>query len=168
MFLKTQKYNFSVLWSLYHVRELFSRVFARSVPQQTMFSQLFSLDAVCKHYVKKHLAKKNILNFHELHLHLSCKNTVKKSSKKKLSKFKRCLKILCFVWRTRYDFLFQSAFLVMCPILVRMLRSRKYPTAATPQTTSATQKAVSQPWCLAMVLNGRPDRKPPTEEITQR
>ncbi len=32
---------------------------------------------------------------------------------------------------------------------------------------SATQKAVSQPWCLAMVLNGSPDRKPPTEENTK-
>lgn len=44
-----------------------------------------------------------------------------------------------------------------------MFRSRKKPTVVTPQVISATQKAVSQPWCLAMVLNGRPDRKPPTE-----
>lgn len=35
-----------------------------------------------------------------------------------------------------------------------------------PQVISATQKAISQPWCLAMVLNGSPDRKPPTEGNT--
>lgn len=45
-----------------------------------------------------------------------------------------------------------------------MFRRKKKAMVVTAQVTSATQKAVSQPWCLAMVLNGRPDRKPPTEE----
>jgi len=64
---------------------------------------------------------------------------------------------------------FQSeAFLDTWPILVLMLRSRTNPTVVMPQVTSATQNAVSQPWCLAMVLNGSPDRKPPTEESKHR
>lgn len=37
------------------------------------------------------------------------------------------------------------------------------PTVVMPQMISANQKAVSQPWCFAIVLNGSPDRKPPTE-----
>lgn len=60
----------------------------------------------------------------------------------------------------------QSLFLATGPIFVWMLRSRKKVRVEAPQTTSATQKAVSQPWCLAMVLNGSPARKPPTGEKT--
>lgn len=57
----------------------------------------------------------------------------------------------------------QSVFLGMWPILVLMFRSRKKQMVVMRQVISATQKAISQLWCLAMVLNGSPEQKPPTE-----
>ena len=56
----------------------------------------------------------------------------------------------------------QSIFSVIRPILVRMLRMRKKQTVAAAITTSAAQKAMSQLWFLAMVLNGSPATKAPT------
>ena len=56
----------------------------------------------------------------------------------------------------------QSIFSGIRPILVCMLRRKKKLTVIRPQATSATQKAMSQLWCLAMVLNGSPARKAPT------
>ena len=50
----------------------------------------------------------------------------------------------------------------MRPILVRMLRTRKKPMVAEAIITSATQKAMSQLCCLAILLKGSPAMNAPT------
>lgn len=79
-----------------------------------------------------------------------------------LVRLKLCYCSVLQTERCYHSLVFQSTFSGIRPILVRMLRKRKKPTVAAAISTSATQKAMSQLCCLAMVLKGSPAMKAPT------